>query len=193
MKLNPIFSDHAVFAANKRISIFGSGRGRATVRLGDFSIDIRSDTDTWCIELPKMDYGGPYTLRFSSDEEKKELEEKTGSSSELISKIKEILGERVREVRLSNTLMDAPVAFSTEGGLSTSMEKILNAMPNGEKVTASRILEINANHSILESLKACDDEKLKTYAELLFSQAQLIDGVTPEDPVEFSRLICLLM
>ena len=73
MKLNPIFSDHAVFAANKRISIFGSGRGRATLRLGDFSIDIRSDADTWCIELPKMDYGGPYTLRFSSDEEKKEL------------------------------------------------------------------------------------------------------------------------
>ena len=73
MKLNPIFSDHAVFAANKKISIFGSGRGRATVRLGEFSVDIRSDADTWCIELPKMDYGGPYTLEFSSDEEKKTL------------------------------------------------------------------------------------------------------------------------
>ena len=46
MKLNPIFSDHAVFAANKKIPIFGSGRGRATVRLGEFSVDIRSDADT---------------------------------------------------------------------------------------------------------------------------------------------------
>jgi len=73
MKLNPIFSDHAVFAANKKIAIFGSGRGCAVVRLGEFSIDIRSDADTWCVELPEMDYGGPYTLEFSSDEEKKTL------------------------------------------------------------------------------------------------------------------------
>lgn len=43
MKLNPIFSDHAVFVANKKISIFGSGRGRATVGLGEVSIDVRSD------------------------------------------------------------------------------------------------------------------------------------------------------
>ena len=75
MKLNPIFSDHAVFAANKAISIFGSGKGRATVRLGNFSMQFQSDGDTWCIELPQMDYGGPYTLEFSSDEEKKTLED----------------------------------------------------------------------------------------------------------------------
>ena len=75
MKLNPIFSDHAVFAANKAISIFGSGKGQATLRLGDFSVQFQSDADTWCIELPKMDYGGPYTLEFSSDEEEKALQD----------------------------------------------------------------------------------------------------------------------
>ena len=73
MRLNSIFSDHAVFAADRPISVFGSGKGRATVRLGEVCVDVCSETDTWCIELPGMGYGGPYTLEFSSDEEKKVL------------------------------------------------------------------------------------------------------------------------
>ncbi len=132
-------------------------------------------------------------LELMNEDEKKELEEKVSENADLLAKIKEILGEKVSDVKLSASLMNSPVAFSTEGGMSSSMEKFLNSMPSGEKVKATRILEINANHEILNSLKAADEDKLKTYAEILYTQAQLIDGIAPEDPVEFARVICSLM
>lgn len=132
-------------------------------------------------------------LELMDEGEKKELEEKASENADLLAKIKEILGEKVSDVKLSGSLMNSPVAFSTEGGMSSSMEKFLNSMPSGEKVKATRILEINANHEILNSLKAADEDKLKTYAEILYTQAQLIDGIAPEDPVEFARVICSLM
>ncbi len=128
-----------------------------------------------------------------TDDEKKAIEDKNSENADLLNKIKEILGDKVHDVRLSGSLMSSPVAFSTEGGMSSSMEKFLNSMPSGEKVKATRILEINANHEILNSLKAADEDKLKTYAGILYTQAQLIDGIAPEDPVEFARVICSLM
>lgn len=75
MKLHSIFTDNAVFQANKPISIFGSGKGHATVTFNDVTVDVNSSDDTWCITLPKMNYGGPYTLEFSSDDEVKALHE----------------------------------------------------------------------------------------------------------------------
>ena len=76
------------------------------------------------------------------------------------------------------------------------MEKVLNAMPAGEKVKAQRVLEINASHPIfkkLVSLFAEDKEKVKEYTSLLYNQALLIEGVSIEDPLEFSNAICNLM
>ena len=76
------------------------------------------------------------------------------------------------------------------------MEKVLNAMPNGEGVKAGKILEINANHQIFEALQVVfnkDKEKINDYASLLYDQALLIEGFTIEDPVSFSNKICDLM
>ena len=69
-------------------------------------------------------------------------------------------------------------------------------MPNDQKVKADRVLEINANHPIFETLKSLyenDKDKLKAYSDLLYAQALLIEGMSIEDPVEFSNLICNLM
>ena len=73
MKLHPIFTDNAVFAANREISIFGTGKGRATLKFNGFCTKIFSESEAFCIKLPKMPYGGPYTLEFKSDEEEKVL------------------------------------------------------------------------------------------------------------------------
>ena len=75
MKLSPIFTDNAVLQANKPISIFGSGEGSATITLAGVSINVISNDDNWCAELPAMNHGGPYTLEFSSSEETKTLSE----------------------------------------------------------------------------------------------------------------------
>ena len=77
------------------------------------------------------------------------------------------------------------------------MEKILNSMPTDQKVKAQRVLELNPDHEVLSKLKAIyesgDTEKLGKYAALLYDQALLIEGISIENPVEFSNLICELM
>ena len=76
------------------------------------------------------------------------------------------------------------------------MEKVLNAMPIDEKVKAERVLEINAGHKIVDTLNRLykeDKEKLKVYASILYDQALLIEGLTPEDPVAFAAAVCDLM
>ncbi|MEG2857779.1 MAG: molecular chaperone HtpG, partial [Clostridia bacterium] len=130
-----------------------------------------------------------------TEDEKKEIEAKSEENRAVLDAIKEALGDKVGSVKLSPRLTTCPVCLTTEGGISTSMEKVLNAMPNAEKIHAQRVLEINASHPVCEALRsaASDKDKLAGYAQLLYTQAQLIDGIAPEDPVEFSRQICALM
>ena len=76
------------------------------------------------------------------------------------------------------------------------MEKILNAIPTDQKIKAERILEINNNHEVFQSLReafANDKEKLDLYTHLLYNQALMIEGLPLEDPLEFSNNICSIM
>ncbi|MCL1983048.1 MAG: molecular chaperone HtpG [Clostridiales bacterium] len=136
-----------------------------------------------------------------SDEEKEAAKKQGEESKELFGAMKEALGDKVAEVRLSQRLKSHPVCFASGGSLSIEMEKVLNAMPTDEKVKAEKILEINGNHQVFGALKDAlekkkdnsSDETLKEYSELLYSQALLIEGMPIEDPVAFSNLICKLM
>ncbi len=135
-------------------------------------------------------------LGLESDEEKNELEEKAKESQPLFDLMKEALGDKVAEVRLSARLKSHPVCLSSKGALSIEMEKVLNSMPNPDKVKAERVLEINGNHPVFETLKSLcesDPEKVKAYSELLYDQALLIEGLSIEDPVRFSNAVCALM
>jgi len=135
-------------------------------------------------------------LGLESEEEKKSAEKQAEDYKELFSYMKEALNGKVKEVRLSTRLKSHPVCLTSDGALSLEMEKILNAIPNDNNVKADRILEINANHRIFEMLsKLFKDNKdtLKTYSELLYTQALLIEGIAVDDPVSFSNSICNLM
>ena len=110
--------------------------------------------------------------------------------------MKEKLGDKVKEVRLSGRLKTHPVCLSSEGEVSVEMEKILNTMPGDQKVSSSKVLEINPDHPVFQSLKKAydtDKEKLEKYSRLLYDQALLIEGMPVEDPVEFSNLVSELM
>lgn len=131
-----------------------------------------------------------------SKEEKEKAEKQAEESKEMLEYMKEALDGKVSEVRLSQRLKSHPVCLTSKGGLSIEMEKVLNAMPIDEKVQAERVLEINANHSILEVLKkqySEDKEVLKNYTSLLYNQALMIEGLPVEDPVAFSNAVCELM
>ena len=69
MKLNPIFSSHMVFAANKPIRIYGEGAGTAEVSFAGLTGSVTSESDSWLIELPSLPVGGPYELHIRMDSE----------------------------------------------------------------------------------------------------------------------------
>ncbi|MCD7775175.1 MAG: molecular chaperone HtpG [Clostridiales bacterium] len=133
-------------------------------------------------------------LDLSSDEEKEAVKKENEDSKELLDKMKDALGGSVTSVRFTNTLKNHPACLTSEGMVSTEMEKVLNSMPNSNgEVKAETVLEINANHPVAEKLKTLSDENLTKYAKLLYMQARLIGGLTIEDPAEFSSLISELM
>lgn len=135
-------------------------------------------------------------LDLDTEEEKTELKEKNEESKDMLSFIKDSLNGSVSDVRFTNKLKNYAVCLTSEGGISLEMEKVLNSMPNDNKVKAEVVLEISASHPIaakLASLYENDKEALKDYAELLYAQGCLISGVSIKDPAELSKLISDLM
>lgn len=129
-------------------------------------------------------------------EESKEEESKAEESKDLLSFMGEALKNKVKEVRISKRLKSHPVCITSDGMISLEMEKVLNAMPGNQKVSAERVLEINAGHPVFEKLQALfgqDKDKLSAYSKILYNQALLIEGLPVEDPVEYADLVCKLM
>lgn len=128
-------------------------------------------------------------------ENMKKLEE---DNKELLEDIKNALGDKVSEVKLSPRLKSSAVCLTTKGDISLEMEKILSAMPMDQGIKAERVLELNPEHSVFEALNKiksddADGKKLEVYANLLYDQALLISGLQIDDPVEFSKSICQLI
>lgn len=132
-----------------------------------------------------------------TEEEKKEFEKKKDESKDMLEKMKDMLAGRVKEVRISQRLKSNPVCLAVDGDVSIEMERVMNSMPIQEKVESQKVLEINPNHQVFDSLTATfnagNDEKLRIFTSLLYDQAMLIGGLTVEDPVAFSNHICDLM
>lgn len=130
------------------------------------------------------------------EESEKQTESEEKESKELFDYMKEVLADKVKNVRASKRLKSHPVCLTAEGEVSIEMEKVLNAMPNNQQVKADKVLEINVNHEVFASLKAAfeqDKDKVKLFTNLLYNQALLIEGLPINDPVEFTNDICKVM
>lgn len=135
-------------------------------------------------------------LGLETEEEKEEAKKQQEENKDLLDVMKEALGDKVKEVRLSSRLKSHPACLSTEGALSLEMEKVLNAMPTEEKVKAERVLELNAGHPIFQKLTGLmdtDKDKIKLYADVLYNQALLIEGMPIDDPVAYANAVCALL
>ena len=133
---------------------------------------------------------------FGTDEEKETVKAKNEACKDMLDFMAESLGDDVTAVRFTENLGNHPVCLVSEGGLSSEMERVLNAMPGAAGVKASLVLEINANHAIADKLTdlfETDRDTLDKYAKLLNAQARLIGGMSIDNPAEFSSLICELM
>ena len=129
------------------------------------------------------------------DESKKEVLEKlTEDNRTLIDKLSEALKDKVSDVRLTSRLKTHPVCLVSGEGLSFEMEKVLAMNPDeSQRMKAERILEINPEHLLFETLQKVKEDRIADYASLLYDQALLIEGLPIENPVEFSKRLADLM
>ena len=135
-------------------------------------------------------------LDLGTEEEKKELEKTSEEAKDLLTLLKDALEDKVSEVKVSSRLKSHPVCITSTEGLSLEMEQVLSQMPDSPGMKANKVLEINPNHEIFEALKKIYDvnqDKVKEYASVLYDQALLIEGMSIEDPVDFSNKICSLI
>jgi molecular chaperone HtpG len=131
------------------------------------------------------------------DADEKELADNLEEENkELFDYMRNLLSDKVKDVRASKRLKHHPVCLSNEGELSVEMEKILNTMPGNEKIKADKTLEINTSHEVFQTLLSTfkqDKEKLDLYTMLLYNLAFLIEGLAIDDPAEFSNDVCRIM
>ena len=133
-----------------------------------------------------------------SQEAKKETEEIAKNNDDLVKDIKEVLGDKVAEVKISSRLKSGAVCLVADAmGPSLSMEHTFAAMDN-PMFKAKRILEINPKHDLFSKLQilhanGMDDADFKDYCDLLYTQALIIEGIMPENPVDFANKIAKMM
>lgn len=132
-----------------------------------------------------------------TDQEDDQNDEQKDKEREIFNEIKSILGDKVKDVKASKRLKNHAVCLASQGDLSIEMEKVLNQMPDSNNsMKSEKVLEINTNHKMFEGLKHSfenDKDKLKSYANVLYNQALLIEGLNPEDPVEYTNDIFNLL
>ena len=133
-----------------------------------------------------------------TEEEKKAAEEQTEENRDVLSFLKETLGDKIADARISRILKSHAVCMTADGPVSLEMEKYFKrnggeAMPG---MTAQRVLELNSEAPAFAALKravAEDRELAAKYAELLYCQALLIADLPLEDPAGYADLVCGLM
>ena len=117
-------------------------------------------------------------------------------SKDMFDLMQKSLNDEIKEVKYTNKLKNHPVCLTTKGNVSIEMEKVINAMPTGEKINSEKVLEINENHPIvkkLETLYKEDKDELEKYTKVLYAQARLIEGLPIDNPTEVTNLICEIM
>lgn len=132
---------------------------------------------------------GDLDLGALADATEKDAQEKTAEEfKDLVGKVKEALGEKVKEVRVTFRLTDSPACLVTEAHeMSAHLQRMLKSA--GQDAPPSQpILELNPAHPLVARLKP-EDAQLADWSMLLLEQATLAEGGKLEDPVAFVRRV----
>ncbi|HET9678748.1 MAG TPA: molecular chaperone HtpG [Buchnera sp. (in: enterobacteria)] len=128
--------------------------------------------------------------KLTEENKKNNININDNDSLKFVKKIKEILGKKVKDVRLTYRLTETPSIVLTESNeMSTQMQKLFLAA--GQNVNPIKyILEINPNHKLIKKIKSIKDNKLfKNWVELLLEQALLAERGNLENPNNFIKLM----
>ena len=128
-------------------------------------------------------------------DDKKDDDKPEEENPECFQFIKNVLGDRINEVKASDKLKTHPVCLTSGEGMTFEMEKYFHAVQPDLPMKAQRILEINVKHSAftaIDKARITDEERAKKYVEILYNQALLIAGLPLEDPTAYTDLLCSL-
>ncbi|MGN8160036.1 molecular chaperone HtpG [Salinisphaera sp. RV14] len=123
-----------------------------------------------------------------SEEEKEQQKKLEEESRDLVERIKEALGDRVNEVRVTHRLTDSPACLvADEHGMSAHLERILKEAGQSMPSSAPH-LEINPTHPLVEKLaEEQGEDEFNSFSQMLFEQAVLAEGGELDDPASFVR------
>ncbi len=132
-------------------------------------------------------------LDIDAEEKKKDLKKAEKEYKKALDKISKLLGDKVKEVRLSKRLTDSPSCLVlTEHDMSPQMQQILEAA--GQYAPKPQpVLELNPDHALVQKLKDLDDKSFDDWAALMYEQAQVAAGQLPEDAAEFIKRVNRLL
>ncbi len=165
---------------------------------------LTEDVDEFCLQA-LVSYDGKTIKSVTaedalpvSEESKQKAKESAEANRPVLDFVKKALGDKVKEVRLSQILGENAACLTADGPISLEMEKTLKRQNPEmlEYMKAERVLELNAEAPAFAALRAAvdsDPDKAADYAELLYDQALLIADLPLEDPARFSRLVAKLM
>ena len=171
-------------------------------RVADMGYDIlclTEDVDEFALRVLESYQEKPFRsvsdpdLDLFTEEQKKELETRAEEEKPLLDRIKTALGDKVRDVKLTDRLKSAAACLAGDEGMSVEMYKVLRQLPNGASLPMTFTLELNPDHPVYAKLAALPDDKLKEYAELLLAQATLVAGLPLDDPAAFAEAVLKLM
>ena len=135
-------------------------------------------------------------LGLETEEEKKVAEEKSEKSKQTLDFVKKTLGDKVKDVRLSDNLGSHPVSVVPAEGMTFEMEKYFKRVDPNSGMKADRILEFNADHPIFAKLQiavAQDEKKAEDLVKILYTQALLMADLPVENAGEYTDLVCSLI
>ncbi len=175
------------------------------LRKHDFEVLLLTDpVDPFAIAgLPKF---GDFELQSAMDDkleledktedEKKQFEDDKKRTEPLMERFKQVLSEKVSEVRASERLFDSPVCLVVpDGGVAPHIEQLMRAQ-NPDMPATKRILEVNPTHPVIERLNnglSGDNAWVEDWMALLYDQALIAEGSPIDDPAAFSRRLSAVM
>lgn len=163
---------------------------------------LTDDIDEFAINVLQSYQDKPFKsitqgeLDLLNEEEKEQIAKVEEEKKDFINKLKETLKDKVDDVKISRRLVDSPVCLVSGEGVSLEMEKVISSLPQNDKVSAIKILEVNPHHDLFKALETVyneNEEELALYADLLYSQALLMEGFVLENPVDFANKLSKLI
>ncbi|HEX8699034.1 MAG TPA: molecular chaperone HtpG [Myxococcaceae bacterium] len=182
-----------------RKALEGSPHLEALRKRGYEVLYLTDPVDEWAAQGLREFNGKPLVSALQADlklqetdEEKQQKEQQAQGLKGLTERMKEVLKESIREVRVSDRMTDSPVCLVLpEGGSPAFLERLLREHGKGAP-RAKRILEVNPTHPVIEHLRKLHERdagsaQVAEWVELLHDQALLTEGSTLEDPNRFAK------